>query len=164
VGGCIPPGSATGRNALAGQINNVLCYFCEVNPTVKNKLLYAYCYSLYGSVLWNLEHSCIDSVCCAWRKGQRRVWGLPFNAHSSLLPIISSAIPIQDELAKRFVSFAHRCTSSESELVRFVASHAVRFNPMYSPFGRNVLYCCARYQVVVDDFLLINQSFIAQFC
>jgi hypothetical protein len=35
---------------------------------------------------------------------------------------------------------------------------------MYSPFGRNVLYCCARYQVVVDDFLLINQSFIAQFC
>ena len=35
---------------------------------------------------------------------------------------------------------------------------------MNSPFGRNVLYCCARYQVVCDDFLSISRSFIAQSC
>lgn len=122
-------------------------------------MLYAYCYSLFGSVLWNLVHSCIDSVYSAWRSGQRRVWGLPFNSHSSLLPIISGAIPIQDELAKRFVSFAHSCLSSESKLVRSVASHAIRFNPMNSPFGRYVSYCCARYQVIVGG-IHRNQSVI----
>jgi hypothetical protein len=140
------------RNALVGQINNVLCYFCKVNSTVKNTLLYAYCYSLYGSVLWNLEHSCIDSVCSAWKSGQRRVWGLPLNAHSSLLPLISSAIPIQDELAKRFVSFAHRCLSSEWELVKFVASHAIRFNQMNSHLG--VMSC-----TVVPDIRLFVITF-----
>jgi len=46
---------ANRRNMLCGQINDVLCYFSKCQPVVKQKRLYAYCHSLYGSVLWPLD-------------------------------------------------------------------------------------------------------------
>ena len=63
------------RNILCGQINNVLCYFGKCQSAVKQKLPFAYCYSLYGSVLWDLNNPCIctrPTLC----KGLRRAWGL----------------------------------------------------------------------------------------
>ena len=42
------------RNIMAGQINNVLCYFDKLDSFVKLKLLISYCSSLYGSVLWDI--------------------------------------------------------------------------------------------------------------
>jgi len=44
------------RNILCGQIYNVLCYFGRCCSVVKQRLLFTYCYSLYGSVLWDLEN------------------------------------------------------------------------------------------------------------
>jgi len=35
-------------------------------------LIKLYCSDLYGSVLWDLSHSCIEDVCIAWRKGLKR--------------------------------------------------------------------------------------------
>jgi len=40
------------RNALCGQINNILCH---LSPVVKLKLIKTFCCSLYGSVLWELD-------------------------------------------------------------------------------------------------------------
>ena len=50
------------RNAMTSQINIVLCYFSQLDNFVKLKLLKAYCSSLYSSVLWDLDHSFIESV------------------------------------------------------------------------------------------------------
>ena len=49
------------RNRMCDQINNVLYFFDKRDPFVKIRLLTSYCYSLYGSVLWDLSHPCIDS-------------------------------------------------------------------------------------------------------
>ena len=35
----------------------------KYQPVVKQNLLFAHCYSLYGSVLWDLDNRCLDSVC-----------------------------------------------------------------------------------------------------
>ena len=50
------------RNTLCGQINNVLCYFGKCQSLVRQKLMFAYCYSLYGSVLWDLNSHHIESL------------------------------------------------------------------------------------------------------
>ena len=39
------------RNCMIGQVNSVLCYFGKLPSSVKSKLLYAYCSSLYGCEL-----------------------------------------------------------------------------------------------------------------
>ena len=51
------------RTVLCGQINNVLCYFGHVFPVLKLNLIKTFCYSLYGSVLWQLDHSKLEALC-----------------------------------------------------------------------------------------------------
>jgi hypothetical protein len=53
------------RNKLCGQINNVLCVFNKRDPFVKLKLLLSYCFSFYGSALWDLSNPGIEKFCCA---------------------------------------------------------------------------------------------------
>lgn len=151
------------RNVMAGQINNVLCYFGKLDYSVKIKLLKSYCSSLYGSVLWDLSNPCIESVCTSWRHGLRRIFGLPYNAHSFLLPVLSCSLPVIDELFKRSVLFAQRCLTSDCALIRSVAFHSVVSSPMQSPMGKNVILSCLHYNVVIDDFMLINYRYISNF-
>jgi len=109
------------RNILCGQINNVLCYSGRCWSVVKQRLLFTYCYSLYDSVLWELENSYVESVCTAWRKGLRRARGLPADTHCALLPILSNSLQVIDELAKRSVRFIQNCLDSDSLVVRTMA-------------------------------------------
>jgi len=76
------------RNVLCGQINDVLCYFRKCQPVVKQKRLYACCYSLYGSVLCDLNNKHMEAICTTWRKGLRRAWNLSPDIYA-----LCSAVP-----------------------------------------------------------------------
>jgi hypothetical protein len=111
---------------MCGQINNVSCFF----DFVKIRLLTSYWYSLYGSVLWDLSHLCIDSVCCSWRRGRRRALNLPVDEPSKFLPKLCGTIPVLDELYRRTRAFIHWCLSSDcvaasaiAKMSFFFASH-----------------------------------------
>ena len=73
------------RNKMIGQINDTLCSFRNLYPLVKNELLYTYCSSLYGSVLWSINNSEIQRVCSAWRSAIKRVWGFHYRSHNRLI-------------------------------------------------------------------------------
>ena len=136
------------RNAMAGQINNVLCYFGKLDYFVKVKLLKTYCSSLYGSVLWDVNNPLRETVCSSWRRGLRRVFGLPYTAHSSLLSPLSCSLPIDDELSQRFILFAQRCFTSECILVRSVAHHSLISSPTQSPLGKNIVMSCSGGKII----------------
>jgi hypothetical protein len=106
---------------MCGQITNVLCFFNKRDPFVKIKLLTSCCYSPYGSVLRDLSHPCIDSVCCSWRKGQRRALNLPVDAPSKLLPGHCGMIPVLDEIYRRTTAFIERCLSRDYVAVSAIA-------------------------------------------
>ena len=42
---------AVRRDTLCGQINNVICYFANLDAVTKLKLFNTYCSSFYGSVI-----------------------------------------------------------------------------------------------------------------
>jgi len=44
-------------------------------------------------------------ICITWRKGIRRLWGLPYNTHCDILPVLCDALPVFDVLCKRVLSF-----------------------------------------------------------
>ena len=133
------------RLALIRQINSVLSLFGKLNPVVKMQLLTSYCYSLYGTVIWNLSSSNVEKVCSAWRAGLRRVLGLPVTAHNILLVSISCRPPLLDEIAKRFISYSQRCLSSDSEVVKFVTSYGIRVGRMLSPIGSSAQFCSTKF-------------------
>ena len=148
------------RNAMCGQINNVITYFVKREPFVKLKLLTSYCYSIYGSVLWDLEHPSVESICTTWRKAIRRSLGVPPDTSSKLLSIISNLLPIMDELARRTVMFINRCLSSDSFTVRSIANMSCFSLRMMSPMGRNAQFCCNRYKIPLEKINAINSNFI----
>jgi len=135
------------RNALCGQINNVLCYFGHVFPVLKLKLIKTYCYSLYGSVLWHLDHSNLETLCTTWRKGLRRIWDLPYHTHCNILPILCSSLPMYDEIGRRTANFINQCLNSDCALVNQLVHRGINYERMLSPVGRNALICCKKYGV-----------------
>jgi len=135
------------QDMLCGQINNVLCYFGHLYPVLKLKLLKIYCYSLYGSVLWDLDHSKLTSLCCTWRKGLRRTWDLPYRTHCNLLPVLCNCLPMYDELCRRTAAFINQCLNSDCDLVNRLTHYGIHVERMRSSLGRNAQLCCARYGV-----------------
>jgi len=148
------------RNSLCGKVNNVLCYFSKCDPLVKSMLLRSYCSDLYGCVLWDLSHPCIDNVCIAWRKGLRRALGLPWRTHSYLLAPVTDTLPLRDELFCRTAMFLSKCVLSENSIVNFVSRHGVYFRRMSSPIGLNAQLCCARFDLPLSSLTSVNRSFV----
>jgi hypothetical protein len=89
------------RSTLVSQVNDVLCYFGNLGVLTKLNLLFAYCSSLYGSELWDLQNTNIESLCISWRKALRRVWQLPNQTHCDLLYRICNCWPLEDEMYRR---------------------------------------------------------------
>jgi hypothetical protein len=64
-------------------------------------------------------------------KALGRIVGLPYDAHSYFLPIISESLPTMDEICKRSARFV----------------------------GSNALFCCQRYGFDLELFRLYSQVF-----
>ena len=151
------------RLALIRQINSVLCLFGKLDPVVKMRLLTSYCYSLYGSVIWNLTNNNVEKVCSAWRAGLRRVWGLPATTHNILLPSISCRPPLLDEIAKRFISYIQRCLASESEVVKFVTSYGIGVGRMTSPIGSTAQFCSTKFGFNLRDIHVVSPQICSRY-
>jgi len=71
-----------------GQVNNVLCYFQKLQASVKYRLFCSYCTIFYGCELSNLSCSKLLDFCAKWRMGIRKVWNLPYDTHTFILPLL----------------------------------------------------------------------------
>jgi len=72
---------------------------------VKNRLLRSYYSSTYGSVLWYIGDKCVNELCTEWRKGLRRIWNLPSDAHCDSITGLSGGMSTLDELCRWSLSF-----------------------------------------------------------
>jgi len=137
----VSPGSAEAQVRWGWKLKHILiAYFlgsiCSKN--YRNRAVYVkiiasqrwdvfldtmYCTSFYGSVLSDLGHPAISAFCAACRKSLRRVWGVPYWTHSSLLRIMSSCLPLLDELCCRTALFIKSCLESDSPIVSTVTRY-----------------------------------------
>ena len=82
------------------------------------------------------------------------------DTHSNLLAPMCNAISIFDELCRRICNFINSCLISDSFLVRFIAVHGVYFCRMTSPLGRNIQFCCERFNFSISHFSQLSSKFI----
>ena len=64
--------------------------------------------------------------------------GLPYAAHSHLLPVLSNTVPIFNEICRRSAKFIPSCLCSGSALVHTVGNYGILAHS-HSFIGRNVM-------------------------
>jgi hypothetical protein len=87
--------------------------------------------------------------------GLRRIWKIPNTMYSTLLPRLSNTMPLLYMFHKRILKFVHRRLTSDSPLVTSFITQTILFGQANSIIGRNVLTCCSRYHVAVDDIMTL---------
>jgi hypothetical protein len=67
-----------------------------------------------------------------------------------------------DELARRIINSIQAYLASDSDTVRYITNMAVFSFRMSSALGRNVHFCCARFNLTLDNIINVNGSTINQ--
>jgi len=80
------------------------------------------------------------------------VWGLPFQTHGVLLPLLSQCLPVLDEICRRSLNFVRSSIRHESAIVQFVALHGLHARSR-SLFGLNVVCCAERFNCSINDLI-----------
>ena len=145
--------------------NLFMSEFGHLNGFVKCRLFMRYCCSYYGAPLWSLYSSGFESLCVAWRKALRSIWGIPCNTHCDIVAALSNCVPLELNIKSRFLRFATKCNDHKNSVVREVFNVAKK-NPM-SPFCRNMKNTMAmnemyakwyeRQNEIIDDVNVIRE-------
>jgi len=141
------------RSDFVGKASNVLCFFSKLFSLIKCRLFHSYCMSMYGSELWLLSNDQINDLCVSWRKSLRRIWGLPFNSHCYLLPLLSQCLPLLDEICRRSLNIIKVCICNGSSSVRAVTNYGIQYGRHYSLLGHNLLFCAQLYNCSAEDII-----------
>jgi len=135
-----------------------MCYFQKQCADVKYKLFQAYCTSLYGCELWNLLSNDLVALCTAWRKGVRRVWGIPPDTHCYILPLLCKRLPVYDEICRCSANFVRTCLLHNR--LYECCSKSCKLWCLWarceSSMGRNALHCMRRYNAGLSDCLYLE--------
>jgi len=73
------------------------------------------------------------------------MWGLPFNCHCYLLPLLSQCLPLLDEICRRFLNIIKACIYNGSSLVRAVTNYDFQYGRHNSLLDHNLLFCARLY-------------------
>ena len=96
-----------------------------------------------------------------WRKGLKRVCGLPRDTHSFLLAQLCATIPITDELCRRSYNFINACLSSDCSLISFFVRQCIFYSRKASSLGKKrTLSLYTRYGGRTQDISFIRNNYI----
>jgi len=87
------------------------------------------------------------------------VWGLPFQTHVVLLPLLSQCLPVLGEICRRSLNFVQLCIRHESTFVQFIALRGLHARSR-SLFGRNVEFCAQRFYCSINDLIYPFNSYV----
>jgi len=68
-----------------------------------------------------------------------------YMCRSSVLDIVTDVLPLYDLICFRALLFTKRCLSSDSDVVRYVASYGLQYGRISSIHGSNIQFCCERF-------------------
>ena len=131
------------------QCNMFLADFRYASSYMRNILFKKLCNNFYGSQILPLYDDSFENLYKAWRIAVRRVWRIPWRAHSSLLPHLAGVMSPKLWFAKRALSFAKVGLQHRNENVKYILRMGSRGS--YSIFGGNVRYLEYKYDLSAKE-------------
>ena len=84
------------------EYNMFMADFGHIKTNVKCNLFKQYCCSYYGAPLWDLHSKSVGTICTAWRKALRKLWGLAPLTHGDVIALLLDSLPLLIILKQRF--------------------------------------------------------------
>ena len=137
------------KNDLIIKMNVLTSCFRHAYVDTKYRLFKAFCMSMYGCVLWDLQSNYVNIFITAWRKCIRRLYGLPSKTHNNLLGTICHDIPVEGQIHVRFLKLNH-----DNLLSRNPCAILSTQDSKYDAGN----YVCSKYSINKSDFVSIVQS------
>ena len=139
---------------LSVRVSSVLTLFPNAHCNVRYTLFQQFCMSLYGCPMWDLTTRSISKLYTLWRKAIRKIWKVPYDTHCRFLHVICDSLPIELQLAKRFVKFMYQTMSNNNQVSTLCGRLALAGS--MSPVGNNFslmshLLKCNRYKIPERD-------------
>ena len=124
---------------MVRKANCMLRSFAGCDPIVKTKLFRAFCLSLYGSALWNISSSSLNSIEVAFNNILRRIWSVPQRTHTGILHCLAGLPSVYNTVLSRSKSLIYAACSSSSfpasSIFRDAGSLAYTFSGFNKCFG-----------------------------
>ena len=137
------------RGKFVGKANAVLSDFKGVSGMLKYNVIKTYCYSFYGSQLWNLQNRAIENLCVSWRRACKKTLSVPQRTHTKVLPLLCKSIPFISILYKHFINSFQSCLSNTNNIVRFVAQNCLY--DCNSGTSDNLKYIRYLYNITIEE-------------
>ena len=143
------------RGKFVGKANAIISDFKGVNSVLKHNVLKTYCYSFYGSQLWDLQNKVIETLCVSWRRACKKAMCLPQRTHTRLLSLVCDNVPLLLILYKRFIKFYKSCHSSNNAIVSFISQNCLYVSK--SSTSNNLKHLHYLFSIPYEE--MINKSF-----
>ena len=91
--------------------------FDHIKTNVKCNLFKQYRCSYYGAPLWDLQSKSVGTICTAWRKAHRKLWGLAPLTHGDVIALSSDSLSLLVILKHRFSQFIHKAMNHNSPII-----------------------------------------------
>ena len=134
--------------ALIGSVNKVVSEYNFVGSEGLNCVFNVLCTSFYGCQSWNISDQYFNKFVIAWNKCIRRIWKIPWNTHTNILPFLSDTLYIIDTIYRRIIRMYDNMKQSNN--LKLKAIYVLSCNDFTSIIGRNVRTINNRYEANID--------------
>ena len=109
-----------------------------------------YCCSRCGAPLCNINSAAVESLCIAWRKALRVLFGVNNRTHCHIIELLAGKLPLKIQMIKRFVKFYVNCSVSDNAIVRSIVALSGK-NPL--SVSGNMMRCYVQEGKLMPDLI-----------
>ena len=151
-------------------INALLNTFPMLSGKAKYRLFKTYCMPLYVSIHWDLSSIHTQGFFTQWRKCVRKIFNIPYQTHSNLLPGICEDLPAENQICRRAIKFYGNAFYSTNSLVKLCTKLVV--NGSLSKASNTLGYIAFKHNINKQELLncfdhykmLCNKTIVPENC
>jgi hypothetical protein len=110
------------KGQFNANVNYLLASFGKLQSNVLNQLFDTYCCSFYGCQSWSLECKMLHQLRTAYNKAIRRIWKLPYTAHTNVTLSIANKKDLINIVENRICSLYSSMCNSDNQYVSYIAN------------------------------------------
>ena len=92
----------------------------------------------------------------------RKIWKLPHDSHSDLVPLVAECTPLDIALDIRFITFYRNVISSNNTVVNYIAKASSVSCSLV--MGKNVRYVMSKYNLTHGELVDLPKAYMKQRC